>query len=80
MDEPRNITPSEKTSDTKGHIPYDSIYRKCSEEGTPQKGPADGWLPGAGGGMGSDGLMGLELLFEVLKMFWSYTDKVFVQH
>lgn len=34
--------------DTKGHISYDCIYEKCSEETNSQKQEVDVWLLGAG--------------------------------
>ena len=36
--------------DTKGHILYDCIYVKCSEETNSQKQEVDVWLLGAGEG------------------------------
>lgn len=68
--EPPHITLSGKKSDTKGPILYGSVYRKCSKQGTPQRGPEMGDCQRLGeGDMGTDYLMGVEILFEVMKMF-----------
>ena len=46
---PSGLKAKWKEPDPKGHMLYDSIYRKCPNEANPQRQKADWWLPKAGG-------------------------------
>lgn len=45
MDESLNERSQKYTE--KGHILYDSVYMKCSEQANPLKQKVDRWLPGS---------------------------------
>ena len=65
----------ERSQSQKGHILYDSIYRKCSEQANVKRSKVDQWLLGVdGGGKRGRLSMSLFLSFFFLAMLGSMQD------